>query len=89
MVNKGYAGAGEPLHHWAITQATAKKYGLEAISNQPWNLVKFSEQSMHIRAGHGLNYLGQPGYGMLGQFLYGTPTWFKAGIVSGGGRIGN
>jgi RHS repeat-associated protein len=89
MVNKGYAEAGEPLHHWAITQATAKKYGLEAVSNQPWNLVKFSDQSMHIRAGHGLNYLGQPSYGMLGQFLYGTPIWFKAGIISGSGRIKN
>lgn len=89
MVNKGYAGTGEPLHHWAITQATAKKYGIEAISNQPWNLVKFSNQSMHMRAGHGLNYLGQPGYSMLGQFWHGTPTWFKAGIVSVGGRSGN
>ncbi len=87
MVNKGYAGAGEPLHHWAVSQATAKKFGLEAVTNQPWNLLKFSTQSMHMRAGHGLNYLGQPGYGLIGQFLYGTPTWFKAGIVSGGGRI--
>lgn len=87
MVKKGYARSGEPLHHWAVTQATAKKYGLEGVTNQPWNLVRFPTQSMHMRAGHGMNYLGQPGYGFLGQFWYGTPTWFKAGILSGGGRV--
>lgn len=82
MMKKGYAGAGEPLHHWAITQATAKKYGVQSIANQPWNLLKFSSQSLHMRAGHGMNYLGQPGYNALGQFWYGTPTWFKAGAFS-------
>lgn len=82
MMKKGYAGAGEPLHHWAITQATAKQYGVQSIANQPWNLLKFSSQSLHMRAGHGMNYLGQPGYNALGQFWYGTLTWFKAGAFS-------
>ncbi|MDM1552838.1 RHS repeat-associated core domain-containing protein [Empedobacter falsenii] len=82
MLKNGYAGKGEPLHHWAITQSTSKKYGLEAIANQPWNMVKFSNQSMHMRAGHGMNYLGQPGYNVIGQAWYGTPTWFKAGTFS-------
>ncbi|PZV77584.1 RHS repeat-associated protein [Algoriphagus aquaeductus] len=84
---KGYAESGQPVHHWAIHQSTAKKYGLEAVANQPWNLMTFPNQSLHFRAGHGLNYLGQPGYGALGQYWYGTPTWFKAGTISGGGRI--
>lgn len=84
---QGYAEAGQPVHHWAVTQATAKKYGVESLTNQPWNLMTFPNQSLHIRAGHGLNYLGQPGYGALGQLWYGTPTWFKAGMFSGGGRI--
>lgn len=82
MMKKGYAGAGEPLHHWAITQATAKKYGIQSVANQPWNLLKLSNQSLHMRAGHGMNYLGQPGYSALGQIWYGTPTWAKFGAFS-------
>lgn len=49
--------------------------------------MTFPNQNIHMRAGHGMNYLGQPGYGALGQFWYGTPTWFKLGTFSGGGRI--
>ena len=84
---KGYAEAGQPVHHWAVSQATAKKYGLDAVTNQPWNLKTFANQSIHMRAGHGMNYLGQPGYGTLGQLWYGTPVWPKVVVVSYGGRI--
>lgn len=83
----GYAEAGQPVHHWLVPQAAAKKYRVEGLTNQPWNLMTFPNQSLHMRAGHGINYLGQPGYGALGQFWYGTTTWFKAGMFSGGGRI--
>ncbi len=83
----GYAEAGQPVHHWAISQATAKQYGIEAITNQPWNLMTFSNQSLHMRAGHGLNYLGQPGYGVMGQLWFGTPIWPKAVVGSYGGRL--
>jgi hypothetical protein len=82
----GYAKAGQPVHHWAISQSTAKKYGIEAITNQPWNLKTFANQSIHMRAGHGYNYLGQPGFGTAGQLWYGTPIWPKAVIGSYGGR---
>lgn len=85
----GYANKGEPVHHWFVTQATAKKYGLTSITNQPWNLITFSNQSLHIRAGHGMKYLDKPGYGVLGRFWYGTPIWLKAGLISGGGRVVN
>jgi len=87
LVGKGYAEAGQRVHHWAISQATGKKYGLEAIANQPWNLMTFSSQSLHMRAGHGLNYLGQQGYGVVGQLWSGTPTWPKALVGSYGGRL--
>lgn len=87
MSKKGYAKPGEPVHHWAVHQATAKKYGIEAVTNQPWNLMTFPNQSLHMQAGHGMNYLGQPGYGIMGQFWYGTPTWFKSGIISSGERV--
>jgi len=83
----GYAEAGQPVHHWAISQATAKQYGIEAFTNQTWNLMTFSNQSLHMRAGHGFNYLGQPGYGVVGQLWFGTPIWPKAVVGSYGGRL--
>jgi hypothetical protein len=78
MLKNGYVSSGEPLHHWAIPQSTAKKYGLEWLANQPWNLKKFTTHSMHMRAGHGMRYLGEPGYNKIGQLWYGTPTWTKS-----------
>lgn len=86
MLKHGYVSKGEPLHHFLLTQEMANKYGLEAFANQPWNLVRFSTQSMHMRAGHGTMYLGEEGFGMVGRFWYGTPTWYKAAGASGLGR---
>lgn len=84
----GYAEARQPVHHWAVSQATAKKYGLEAVTNQPWNLMTFPNQSLHMRAGHGMMFYGQEGYSVLGQLWFGTPIWPKAVIGSYGGRFG-
>lgn len=90
MVKNGYADAGEPLHHWAITQAVAKKYGVEAIANQPWNLTRFGSQASHMRWAHGQMYQGiQYPFANLLYPITSTPTWFKATVVSGGGRIIN
>jgi hypothetical protein len=80
----GYAEAGQPVHHWAVSQATAKQYGLEAITNQPWNLMPMSSQAFH----QSLHGVGPNAFGPVGQFWYGTPIWFKTTIVSGSGRIG-
>ncbi len=81
----GYAGAGQHVHHWAITQKFSKKYGLEAIANQPWNLKAipslgpFTSGTVH-RAVHGNSRVLQ--FNGLQQMWYGTPTWFKAGAFS-------
>jgi hypothetical protein len=75
------------LHHWALSQSTAKKEGLEWLANQPWNMKAFETQSMHIRAGHGNSYLGQPGFSILGQLWYGTPIWPKAAAASATGHV--
>ena len=81
----GYAEAGQPVHHWAVSQATAKQYGLEAVTNQPWNLMPMSSQAFH-QSVHGV---GPNAFSPIGQFWYGTPVWFKTTIVSGSGRIGD
>jgi hypothetical protein len=86
MLKRGYAGANEPLHHWAISQKVAKRYGIESVTNQPWNLMKFTSQSMHMRAGHGMNFMRKPAYGTIGQLWHGTPTWSKSVVGSYGGR---
>lgn len=86
MLKRGYAESGQPLHHWALSQKTAKEKGLEWLANQPWNMKLFPNQSLHMRAGHGTAYQGLQGYGRLGQFWYGTPIWPKAVIGSYGSR---
>jgi hypothetical protein len=86
-LKKGFAKPNQPLHHWALQQNQGiGKHAPKWLKNQMWNLKSFSTNSMHIRAGHGLNYGRQKGYGAVGRMLYGTPTWFKAGSFSIGGR---
>ncbi len=90
MVNKGYVKAGKPLHHWAISQSTAKKYGLNSIANQPWNLTKFPNQASHMRWAHGQRYQGiKYPFTKVLYPITSTPTWFKASVISSGSRIYN
>ncbi len=87
-LKSGFAKPGQPLHHWLIHQnGPIGKYVPNAIKNQMWNLKPMPSASFHMRAGHGKNYLGQPGYGLLGRLHYGTPTWAKASVTSGIGRV--
>jgi RHS repeat-associated protein len=81
---------GTQVHHWAISQQTIKKYGWQSWANQPWNLKPilstqtFSSQTRHL-AIHGKS---RALYFNTGERLwYGTPTWFKAGTISGAGRV--
>lgn len=81
----GFAAPNQQLHHWAWARNGAKS-GEGAgwwAKNQMWNLMPMESQAMHT-AVHGW---GRNAYGPVGQFWYGTPTWFKASIVSGGGRL--
>ena len=76
---------GGSKHHWAISQSSMKKYpALLPIGNQPWNIIKFSSHSSHMRLAHGTSYGGKAGANLLGQMWYGTPGWFKMGVSTGG-----
>ncbi|MFH7004205.1 DUF6443 domain-containing protein [Flavobacterium bizetiae] len=87
-LQKGFAKPNQPLHHWLIQQnGRFGKNVSNAIKNQMWNLKPFATASMHMRAGHGYNYLGKEGFGLLGQLYYGTPAWPKLVIGSYGGRL--
>ncbi|HEU4497476.1 MAG TPA: hypothetical protein VFR70_10525, partial [Flavobacterium sp.] len=83
----GFAKPNQPLHHWLIHQkGPLGRHVPNAIKNQMWNLKSFNSASMHMRAGHGRSFLGQKGYGILGQLWYGTPAWPKYVVGSYGGR---
>lgn len=81
---------GGSKHHWLISQKLMKEYpALLAIGNQPWNIIKFGDHATHIRYAHGQSYKGLEGLGYLGQAWFSSPLWFKSGLLSGAGRIGN
>lgn len=84
---RGYVKPGEQVHHWMIHQSTAKKYGIEAITNQPWNFKVFKTQSTHFRYGHGWNFGVDRVPSFVERAWIGTPIWPKAFIGSSGGRI--
>jgi RHS repeat-associated protein len=87
MLKNGYTKPGQPLHHWAISQKTAKKNGIEWLANQPWNMKAFANQSVHMAAGHGVGYQGMQAYSKLGQLYFGTPSWIKLFSTSSSTRV--
>jgi hypothetical protein len=78
-------------HHWAISQKLMEKNSiLKAIGNQAWNLTEFSSQASHMRWAHGQLYQGVSyPFTTLLYPITSTPTWFKAGAFSYGGRLIN
>ncbi len=81
-------GSGGSKGHWMFTQKLMEQYTwLKPIGNQTWNLKKFSSHAKHMRWGHGQTYY-RKGYAYW-RFAYpvmATPSWLKAGVVSGGFR---
>jgi hypothetical protein len=79
-------------HHWLISQQMMESYPiLKPFGNQTWNLTRFSSQAEHMRWAHFTAYpslnLGRiPGARLLYPFSS-TPTWFKLGTTSYGGRL--
>jgi hypothetical protein len=80
----GIVGKGEHLHHWLISQARAKKWGItNSILNHRANLMPLSEAA-HISAHRGL----------LGRLANGIPGYAKQiaagfGAAAVGGNSGN
>jgi len=74
---------GQHMHHWLIPQNGWGRYIPDAIKNQPWNLMGMRSAAFH----RGLHGIGPDPMNLLGKTAYGTPTWFKLGIFSSGGRV--
>jgi len=65
---------GTPVHHWAIPQeAMTKGSFLEAVGNQPWNLMPMESQAFH-NAVHGW---GPNAFNLAERAWYGSPTWAR------------
>ncbi|MEN2416224.1 hypothetical protein [Flavobacterium mesophilum] len=70
-LEKGFAKPYQPLHHWLIQQnGRIGKFVPNMIKNQMWNLKPFATASMHMRAGHGYNYLGEQGFNFYSTKYY-------------------
>jgi hypothetical protein len=75
--------AGHEGHHWLIPQNGWGKKVPEGIKNHPLNvkgLPKTTHRRVHTR------FKGEPRYGLLGQYLHGTPTWWKVATGSAAGH---
>ena len=82
--------SGGAKHHWAISQKMMKRSPeLLKFGNQPWNIIKFENQALHMSRAHGQNYRALQGSAFLERIYYGSPTWFQTSIIWGGGSIEN
>jgi RHS repeat-associated protein len=80
---EGFAKPGQHLHHWALArngQTSGTGFNWWA-KNQMWNLMPMPSVTFH-QALHGYGTMN-----MAERMWFGTPTWFKSGLFSGGGRI--
>jgi hypothetical protein len=65
---------GTPVHHWVIPQKWMTRDSvLEAVGNQPWNLMPLESRAFHD-AVHGW---GPNAFNLSERVLYGSPTWAK------------
>ena len=90
MTEKGFAEAGQPVHHWAIPQGGWGKAVPDAIKNQLWNLKPMKDAVEHGRV-HGrytVDGVKLPQFNFAQRVWYGTPDWLKAANVSIPGHLG-
>jgi len=85
MGKTGRAKARQQVHHWAIPQGRWGRHVPNALKNQPWNLMPMKNSLFH-QSVHGI---GRTPFGPVEQLIYGTPSWFKALLISEYGRIAN
>jgi RHS repeat-associated protein len=75
----GFAESLEQVHHvfWRRNGAKSGEGFAWWAKNQMWNLMPMSG-TLHTSV-HGW---GRNAFGPIGQFWFGTPSWFKAGVIS-------
>jgi hypothetical protein len=79
---------GEPVHHWCIPQGGWAKDLPDRLKNQPWNLMNAFNKTWHDWI-EGKAAGGKKGFRLPARLWFGTPPWFRAGLISCYGRAAN
>jgi len=90
MVRNGWREfKGQPFHHWLIPQGEWGKVVPGLIKNQPWNILRISEEGvsdgLHIMLHGGTTGAGET-MGIAQRLLMGSPTWAKVLLINMGLR---
>jgi len=90
MVRNGWREfKGQPFHHWLIPQGEWGKVVPGLIKNQPWNILRISEEGvsdgLHIMLHEGTTGAGET-MGIAQRLLMGSPTWAKVLLINMGLR---
>ena len=87
---KGYAKAGQHVHHGVIPRGGWGKSVPDVIKNNPFNLKPLDPPSgVSMDAWHKMVEGKLPGLNPAERWWHGTPDWLRYAEISGAGRIGN
>ena len=90
LAKRGYAEAGQHVHHGIVPQRIYKGTRLEKIFNQPWNLKPLDPPpGLTMEKWHRRIDGRERGLNMFGRWWLGTPDWFKYTQISGADRAVN
>ena len=88
-------GPGQVFHHWLIPRNQWGKKVPEFIKNQPWNLLKYTDETMPgykardvHNAVEGKRSKSGLSLNMSRRFVYGVPNWAKHLPASTAGHVG-
>jgi hypothetical protein len=87
---KGYAEAGQHVHHGVIPRGGWGKNVPDWFKNQPWNMKPLDPPpGIDMNTWHRMVEGKEPGLTALGRWCEGTPDWLRYAEISGAGRVGN
>ncbi len=82
---RGYARAGQEVHHWLIPRNQWGRRVPDWIKNQPWNLMPMPSRAWH----NAIEGKGPNAFGPLGRLWHGSPAWARATGISAAGKAIN
>ena len=87
---RGYAEAGQHVHHGVVAREAFEGTSWEKLFNQPWNLKPLDPPSgIDRNTWHRMVEGKEPGLTALGRWWEGTPDWLRYAEISGAGRLVN
>lgn len=74
---QSFAKSGQEIHHWLIPQNSWGKYVPPQIKNQMFNLMPTRDRLWH----NAIEGKGAQAMNMSRRLWYGSPSWFKNGVL--------